>query len=138
MKPESKTIELGGKWKAEIKRPSWGVYVGWRQIVNPKMFRQSTDPRYTENADESAIWSYAEKNLIPDAVLSFTNEEERVLKVSEVYLPDLGMVRFLALISGIDAMIREADEAAFRDHEDAEGNGEGNDAASTADASPSK
>lgn len=128
---ETKELDLGGGWKATIRRPGSFVMYQWWEVGDkhsaPKAEvyqEKGKDPGVVEaevaaNEGRPArlTWQeiqFCEETLIPAAVLSFQLPDGSTKQASQVYIPDLGMSALSKLITGIFQMVNDR-EAAFRD-----------------------
>jgi len=128
---ETKELDLGGGWRAVIRRPPIDVIAGWNELdEDAKAPKEPPPPAGQPEAIAAAAaaeaakepkklkltrahYRYAETDLLPAAVVRYTDPAGLVREVAKLYVPDLGIGRFAALLSGIFAFVNEA-ESSFR------------------------
>jgi hypothetical protein len=116
---ETKTVDLGDGWTAEIKRPSIATWIEWRYLSQPEVkeiIEKGKDPESEKVSDRlpAAAFEFLEKRLVPEATMAVMMPNGEVLDPSKVYWPDLGTGRFDTLASAVILFIAEAGKSPFR------------------------
>lgn len=111
--PQTRDVDLGDGWSAIIKRPTHYVYQLWLAMARPKVegghLELGRDAPQPLAVPSDADWArFYETTFVPDAVLRYKQPDGTETAGADLYLPDLGMIRFYALISKVIEFTQEA------------------------------
>jgi hypothetical protein len=127
MEKQTRTVDIGGGWQAEICRPPSWVTSLWGRALrkggatpvvtvvehgrDPEPEKPAETEKFELLPEHLEIW---ERDVYPHVVIAFVNPEGARIERAALWLADLGLTRFHNLMRECSDMVLEADRS-FRD-----------------------